>query len=195
MDTRAGIVAWGPTRGEAVRSDEDLMIACRDGAADAFEELFGRYRAAVWGFFRRRLDDGPRAEDLSQETFVAVLHGAARYEPRAPFRSYLFGIAFNLLSAERRRVRAHVSEPLADTTPVTSPPEFDTVLWVQQALSRLDDSDREIVMLREFEQLSYAEIGVLLDLPLNTVRSRLFRARMELRRFLDPGLHTQGERS
>jgi RNA polymerase sigma-70 factor, ECF subfamily len=59
-------------------------------------------------------------------------------------------------------------------------------LWVQQALEKLDSGEREILMLREYEQLNYAEIAELLRLPVNTVRSRLFRARMELKSFLEP---------
>jgi RNA polymerase sigma-70 factor (ECF subfamily) len=59
-------------------------------------------------------------------------------------------------------------------------------LWVRQALEKLDSSEREILLLREYEQLNYAEIGELLRLPVNTVRSRLFRARMELKSFLEP---------
>jgi RNA polymerase sigma-70 factor (ECF subfamily) len=59
-------------------------------------------------------------------------------------------------------------------------------LWIRQAIGRLDGVDREVVMLREFEQLAYTEIAAVLDVPVNTVRSRLFRARMELRRLLAP---------
>jgi RNA polymerase sigma-70 factor, ECF subfamily len=59
-------------------------------------------------------------------------------------------------------------------------------LWVRRAVEKLDPMDREILLLREFEQLSYAEIADLLQLPLNTVRSRLFRARTALRNLLEP---------
>ena len=149
----------------------------------------------MWGYFRRRLLDPARAEDLAQETFAAVWRGSARYEPRALFRTYLYSIAFNLLSAERRRQRARATEPLADATTAGSSTETEAVLWLRQGVDRLDASDREIVMLREFEQFSYAEIAQLLDLPLNTVRSRLFRARLALRELLEPGPRLQGDRS
>ena len=62
----------------------------------------------------------------------------------------------------------------------------DEVLWVREALERLDAGDREILMLREYEQLGYSAIAGLLGIPVNTVRSRLFRSRMALRNCLDP---------
>jgi RNA polymerase sigma-70 factor (ECF subfamily) len=168
-------------------TDEDLMLGCRDEAAGAFEGLFLRYRQPIWGYFRRRLADPARAEELTQETFVALLEGARRYVPRAAFRSYLYAIAFRLLAAERRRLVRQASEALTDEISTTRN-AADAGLWVRQALDRLDEPHRELVMLREFEQLSYAEIADLLNLPVNTVRSRLFRARVELRHLLAPAM-------
>ncbi len=84
-------------------SDEQLMLAHQQGAADAFAELFARYRQPVYGFFRRRLDHAARAEELAQEVFLAMLRGAERWEPRAAFRTWLYGIAMKMLWAERRK--------------------------------------------------------------------------------------------
>ena len=172
--------------GSLTTTDEALMLACRDGSSSAFEELFGRYRQAIWGYFRRRLPDPARAEELAQDTFVAVLQNATRYEPTALFRTYLYAIAFNLLSAERRRSGRHAGESLNGRTPAALSLATDTSLWIRQAIGRLDDGDREVLMLREFEELAYGEIAEVLQVPLGTVRSRLFRARMELRRLLTP---------
>jgi RNA polymerase sigma-70 factor (ECF subfamily) len=174
-------------------TDEDLMLVYRQGSADAFEELFGRYRQAIWGYFRRRLTDRARAEELAQDTFVAVMEGAARYEPRARFRTYLYAIAFNVLAAERRKLRHRPSESLDDVTALADgASDPDSSLWLSGAIAQLDPSDREILMLREYEQCSYGEIAALLSVPLNTVRSRLFRARLELRRLLKPEPETRG---
>src|SRR3984957_9057635 len=162
-------------------SDEALMLEYQRGSREAFEELFARYRDPLYGFFRRRLQSRPRAEDLTQEVFLAVMRAVARYEPRALVRTYLYGIALKLLSAERRRHR----DGDADAEPSVAS-RYDEALWVRQALERLDTDDREILMLREYEQLSYAEIAELLRLPVNTVRSPLFRARMELKNTLAP---------
>src|ERR1700736_1790228 len=134
-------------------SDEALMLEFQGGSREAFEELFGRYREPLYGFFRRRLESKARAEDLTQETFLAVIRGAARYQPRPESRQ----------------------EETSDDS-----------LWVRQALEKLDSSEREILMLREYEQLSYSEIAELMKLPVNTVRSRLFRSRMALKEHLEP---------
>ena len=205
-------------------SDEALMIEFRGGSREAFAELFARYRGPLYGFFRRRLSSGTssedrgggragdraenRAEDLMQETFLAVIRATVRYEPRALVRTYLYGIAMNLLAAERRKLfrdaqheRGHEREyedegrdkdeerPLENAPSISASPE--DVLWIRQALARLDDGEREILMLREYEQLSYAEIAELVRVPVNTVRSRLFRARMALRECLEPGRKAQ----
>jgi RNA polymerase sigma-70 factor, ECF subfamily len=166
-------------------TDADLMLDVRHGSRDAFERVFRRFRGPIWCFFRRRVPDASRAEELTQDVFVALLQGAARYQARGPFRAYLFGIAFNVLMAERRRMGHRASGPI-DGDPVTHSPDPDSVLWVQRALAALEPEDREILMLREYEQLSYQELSDVLVLPLNTVRSRLFRARAALRSQLRP---------
>jgi len=162
-------------------NDEALMLAFQRGSREAFDELFARYRQLLYGYFRRRLASRERAEDLTQETFLALLRATERYEPRALFRTYLFGIAIKLLAAERRRsLRAEIPD-----NPVCDPPA-DEALWVRQALERLEPLEREILMLREYEQLSYSEIAELMRLPLNTVRTRLFRSRAALKGYLRP---------
>jgi RNA polymerase sigma-70 factor (ECF subfamily) len=165
-------------------SDQELMLAFQRGSVEAFEEIFRRYEQPIWGYFRRRLVDAARAEELAQETFLAVLRGADRYQPSATFRTYLYSIAFNLLSADRRNARSAAAAPRESNQAVV--PTMDDDLWMRQAVDRLDEIDRAVVMLREFEQLSYGEIAEVLHIPVNTVRSRLFRAREALRRLLVP---------
>lgn len=166
-------------------SDEALMLEFQRGSREAFEELFARYREPLYGFFRRRLASKDRAEDLAQETFLAVIRSAMRYEPRALVKTYLYGIALKLLAAERRKLSGNEPQIDQDYESAEDGPS-EEALWVRQALEKLDAGEREILMLREYEQLNYAEIAVLLRLPVNTVRSRLFRARMELKSFLEP---------
>ncbi len=168
-----------------MKSDEELMDEIRQGSRAAFETLFGRYREPIWRFFRRRTRDSGRAEELAQDVFVAVLDGAARYERRGPFRSFLFGIAYNVLQADRRKAAHRATEPLDADPPGPDFADPDRGIWVRDALQRLDEDDREVLMLREYEQLSYQEIADLRGAPLNTVRSQLFRARMALKSALE----------
>ena len=174
-------------------SDEALMLEFQGGSRAAFDELFARYRKPLYCLFGRRLNNRERAEDLVQETFLAVIRAASRYEPRALVRTYLYGIALKLLAAERRKFLTRSTsvesapEPKADGTP-------ECVLWVRQAMERLDAPDREILMLREYEQLSYSDIAELLRIPVNTVRSRHFRSRLALRSYLESEAKTDADR-
>jgi RNA polymerase sigma-70 factor (ECF subfamily) len=169
-------------------TDEHLTLALREGSEPAFTLLFHRYKQPIFGFFSRRVADSARAEELTQETFVALFRAAKRYEPRALFRTYLYAIAFRTLRTDRRKsqFRALFFGPASSAESAVTKSRTENELWVRHALKKLDPTDREIVMLREYQQLSYAEIGMLLKIPLNTVRSRLFRAREALRDLLVP---------
>ena len=164
-------------------TDEQLMLDFQRGSKEAFTELFARYREPIFGFFRRRLQDAARAEELAQETFLAVLRAVVRYEPRALFRTYLYGIALKQLAAERRKSTYRDS---FRSTSDADPPAHNTEnrVAVREALAKLEADDREVLMLREYEELSYAEIAALQHVPVNTVRSRLFRARQALKELL-----------
>lgn len=168
------------------RSDEQLMAAFARGSADAFNILFQRYRQPLFGFFCRRLPDRAQAEELAQETFLAVLSAAGRYHPAALFRTYLYAVAFRILQAHRRKAafRAMFSATPPDHYQPSAPASMDRDLDLRETVNKLDRIDRDILLLREFEELSYTEIATVLRIPVNTVRSRLFRARAALRELL-----------
>lgn len=173
-------------------TDEHLMLEAGRGSREAFGQLFERYREPIWRFFRRRVDDPAHAEELAHDTFLALLQGASRYEPTAALRAYLFGIAYNVLMADRRR-GSRLPLPGGDSIPPG--PDLDAALWVRRALEEIEPGDREILMLREYEQLAHEEIASVLRIPLNTVRSRLFRARQALRAALVPAARTNEVKS
>jgi RNA polymerase sigma-70 factor (ECF subfamily) len=162
------------------------MLGFSQGSAEAFSELFARYKQPLFGFFRRRLTDPAQAEELTQETFLVLLRSASRYRPRALFRTYLYAVGFKILRGHQRKAVLRATffgaRPAAHDPAVHDSP--DANLAIREALARLESTEREILLLREFEQLSYAEISDLLRLPVNTVRSRLFRAREALRDIL-----------
>ena len=168
-----------------MKSDEQLMLEFQGGLPSAFEELFERYRNPVYGFFRRRLNNAARAEELAQETFLVILRGTEQYEAQAKFRTYVYAIAIKQLWSERRReIRA--GKFAADSVRPQHESDPATGLWIRGALEQLDVDHREVLMLREYEQLSYDEIAEVLAVPVNTVRSRLSRARGQLKALLEP---------
>ena len=137
-------------------SDEQLMAAFLKGSDAAFGELFSRYKQPLFGFFRRRVADSAHAEELTQETFLAILRGASRYEARALFRTYLYAIGFKILRAHRRRAAFRVAF-LGNVPDYREPAVQDGAevgLLIQQAVAKLAAIDREVLLLREFEELS-----------------------------------------
>ena len=107
-------------------TDDELMAETRTGSQAAFEALFDRYREAVWRFFRRRTPDAGLAQELAQDTFVALLEGARRYKAKGMFRSYVFGVAYNVLAADRRKRVQRQTEPL-DIDPASAAANRDEV--------------------------------------------------------------------
>jgi len=178
-------------------TDEQLMVEFSRGSTDAFSALFMRYQQPLFGFFYRRVANPAQAEELTQETFLAVLRASSRYRQSALFRTWLYAIGFRILRAHRRKAAfrgTFLGAPHADYEPATQS-TIEVEVLMRDAVGKLERLDREVLMLREFEQLSYAEIAALLNLPLNTVRSRLFRARSALRDLLSapaPGSTREG---
>ncbi len=159
------------------------MLDFKRGEGRAFEELFGRYKNAIYGYVRRRVGDPGRAEEITQDVFLALVRQRNGYEVESTFRTYLYRIAMNRVVSEYRRKKE--SDPLPEALPAAGG-DPSVVQQVREALERLEPEQREIVLLREYQGLSYDEIAKVLDIPVGTVRSRLFRAKMALRDLLAP---------
>ena len=160
------------------------MQAFKHGEAPAFRALFDRYKNSVYGFVRRRVDDPGRAEEITQDVFMALVERRNGYEVRSSFRTYLYRIALNRVASEHRKPDpepASAPEPVAGGDP-------SVVQQVRDALDTLDPEQKQVVMLREYEGLSYQEIADVLKVPVGTIRSRLFRAKLALRELLAPAL-------
>jgi len=160
------------------------MESFKRGETPAFRELFERYKNPVFAFVRRRVNDAGRAEEITQDIFLALVQRRNGYEPRSSFRTYLYKIALNRVASEHRK-RNH-TEPVAANSDATGGGNPGIVEQVREALGRLELEQREVVLLREYEGLSYQEIAEVLKVPVGTVRSRLFRAKLALRDLLAP---------
>ena len=137
------------------------MVAYSHGSQDAFDELFLRYKQPLFGFFRRRVADAAQAEELTQESFIAVIRASSRYQPSALFRTYLYAIGLKILGAHRRKAafRACFTGAPDNYQEPAALGNLETEYALRQAMGKLERLEREILLLREFEQLSYAEMA------------------------------------
>ncbi len=174
-------------------SDQELMLAVKAGDRAAFEALYRRYRDRLHAFLVRYTGDPATAQDFFQETFLRVFRDRARYEPRAPFATWLFTIARNLyldhLKGARRRTEVLAGSPTAlagisDTRPGPLQ-ETEASEWrrrLEAALAELPEGDRAILLLSRFEGLRYAELAGILGTSEGAVKVRAHRALQALRR-------------
>jgi RNA polymerase sigma-70 factor (ECF subfamily) len=170
----------------------------------AFDLLVERHQDRIYGVIARLIPDAELARDLTQETFLKTYKGLATFSGQSSFYTWLYRIARNVVTshsryeAARPRVAASLEEedreksPLRVLTPAGGPDPVQAAIEAERkkflllALASLQPEFREIILLRDFEDRSYEEIAELLDLPAGTVRSRLHRARSELRERLKP---------
>jgi RNA polymerase sigma-70 factor (ECF subfamily) len=170
-------------------TDAQLMAA----GPEAFEELFERHHARIHGWLRRRLT-APLAEDLAAEVFVRAWATRTRYDPSCSDAApWLFGIATNLARRHHRqearglRALARTGVDPLDRAGAESGPADDRVDAAARtralagALASLRPAEREVLLLQAWAELSYEEIALATGVPVGTVRSRLHRARHNMR--------------
>lgn len=153
--------------------------------------LFQQYHMAVFRYFRRMTGRGDLAEDLTQDLFLRALRGIVRYEERDREQAWLFRIARNLLLDHwKSETRKPASLDPTDGFTLSQPPTQSFSFSLQQALQKLQRPDREALILCEVGGLSYAEIAEVSETTVNSVRSRIYRARRFLRDELSGELRT-----
>ena len=181
----------GPTSLEA--EERDIILRCQHGDRSAFEPIVTRYmrRAASFAFgWTGNRDD---ALDLSQEAFARAFRAIDRFDTTRPFYPWFQRILKNLCINFLGRAGRGREVPFDDIAPVAerspSPAEraeraeLRRMVW--EGIRRLSEQDREILILREFQGLTYAELAAVLDIPKGTVMSRLHHARKRLREQLE----------
>jgi RNA polymerase sigma-70 factor (ECF subfamily) len=186
-------------------TDEDLMTAFQGGDDSAFEQLYARFQRPVYHYIYRRLGSGPRAEELTQEVFMGLIRSRGSWRQEASFKTYLYRIAFNQCASEARRADFRATEPLERPDgseidvesgrpgPESEARRHEEAALVMDALASLDGDQREAIMLREYQGLSYEEIAEVLGVAVGTVKSRIFRGKLELKRLLEPILGSDAD--
>jgi RNA polymerase sigma-70 factor (ECF subfamily) len=196
------------SQAQAVRQDDDLVAIDRasTGDGDAFEMLVRKHQTRVFSLVYRMLGDHAEAEEMAQEIFLKAFRALKRFERKSRFSTWLYSIAtnhcLNQLESRRRRPRLQelnrsarregnpgplldqVADPTAGADQALE--RADLQRLVQEQLLTLTPEHRSILLLRDIQGLTYEEIGEILSLEPGTVRSRLHRARMELKERLQP---------
>ncbi len=174
----------------------DPLCALRAGDPAPFEEFVRGHARTLFAFFRHRGASTGRAEDLTQEVFLKLYQGASRYRPEERFGAYCFRVARNVWIDDCRRAGARLeSEASADggeasglagvhdgsADPAQEVEQQESERRWRAWLATLAEPQRSVVELAVLGELSYAEIGALLAVPVGTVKSRMFYALRRLR--------------
>jgi RNA polymerase sigma-70 factor (ECF subfamily) len=169
--------------------EHNLVTRAQQGDREAFSELVRCHREGVINVVYRMCGDAALAEDAAQEAFIRAWQHLASYQPRSAFRNWVYRIAANVALDALRRERETVD---VDAVPVAAPGpgpeaaliEKERAGRVRQAVLALPPASRAVLVLREYEGLSYQEIAYTLDIPMGTVMSRLNYARNRIRESL-----------
>ena len=164
---------------------------CR-GDAKAFDEFYRQHASRLKAFLRHVVGSPQAAEDLVQDTFTQIWKKPGRFQPeRGTLRSYLFGIGRKraLEWWRQQRPQAEAVEMPVDTASI------ETGSTIGDAFRRLPEEQRILLWLREVEGQSYSELAVILEVPVGTVRSRLFAAREALRQIWHKGDSSRKEQA
>jgi len=189
--------------------DDALVERVKQGQTEAYGELVRRYQDRVFNACWRICGHLEDARDLTQEAFLKAFEGLGNFRQQSGFYTWIFRVAVNLSLSHRRNDhrRRRVSldagaaatgtqaDELArrvrdesDDDPTRGPVEAELHAAVAGALQRLDDDHRAVIVLRDIEGFDYQEIARILQIPLGTVKSRLFRARIALQQAIDPAI-------
>ncbi|OGV97321.1 hypothetical protein A2W24_00500 [Microgenomates group bacterium RBG_16_45_19] len=172
-------------------SDRQLMLELQDGNQAALELLLSRYKSKLFNTIYRLIQDRETAQDILQETFLRVYRERKSYNPVYCFSTWVYTIALNLTKNEmkrRTRWRFFGLAPSENHSHPVGNGGGHLGYLLEQAINKLPDRYKIVLVLRDISQLSYEEIAQSLRLPLGTVKSRVNRARLMLQQTLKPKL-------
>jgi RNA polymerase sigma-70 factor (ECF subfamily) len=190
------------------KSDEQLMLEVKAGSRASFDELLRRYQKPLINFLYRFVGDYEAARDLFlfQETFLRIYRYAPKYQQLANFSTFAYRIATNLAINElkKRNVRKHVSMdaplkpgdedgefnlrstiPSKEGGPLDELERNEKVGVMREALQSLNEDQRAVLIYSEYQGMGYKEIADIMGCSVGTVKSRVFRAKRNMERFLE----------
>lgn len=176
-----------------------LVERCKHRDAEAFGKIVDAYQNRVYGFVRRMVRDPEDAADVAQEVFIRAFQAFGRFDGRSSLRTWLFRIAHNLcIDRARRNDRSPIEASLDARDDEDGAWEISDARWapeqlvlnaelyeqVEKALAAMSEKLRTVLLLHDREDFAYEEIAETLNLPIGTVKSRLFLARAHLQKHL-----------
>ncbi len=208
---QAGTLMGNLASAVGVRTEDAALVAAlKAGSEEAFSVLIAQYSQPLYSLIARSLQDPADAADITQEVFIKVFRNIRSFHGEASLRTWLYRIALHEASNQRRWWSRHKRQELTIDTPIGAPetddgedtPGLSALLAdaagspydhaargelkarVEDALRKLPDVFRTVVVLREMEGFCYEEIAEILDVPAGTVKSRLTRGRAALKQIL-----------
>lgn len=191
-------------------TDRELVRLFQEGRESAFDEIVRRYQDYVFRNVYYQVDDQQAAEDLAQQTFLNMYEGLDDFEGRSSLKTWMYRILKNLCYSHHRKQGRNREQPVGTYSTSPDNTSDDDVAFpeprdassnpgdnvsleekkeiVQETIFDMKEQFREILVLREFEGHSYDEMAGMLEVPVGTVRSRLYRARDRLRELLEQRL-------
>jgi RNA polymerase sigma-70 factor (ECF subfamily) len=191
-----------------IKNDDAVLVErCRQGDSEAIEQLILKYQNRIYNVILRICRNTDDAAELTQDTFVKIIKKINDFEGRSSFYTWAFKIAVNLTlnycqrsvrlgfksldnedKEHNRQTRRQLKEFLTDEScpdPALVAQNKELCEIVIQSLMKLDDAHRAVIVLRDIEGMNYARIAEVLDIELGTVKSRLSRARNNLRKIME----------
>lgn len=179
--------------------DKRLIAECLQGNTEAFGELVRRYQERLYHSVYRLIENAEDAQDVVQEAFLNAYQSLEGFKGHSRFFTWLYRIAVNTAISHKRKHRSmarmetqkngeHTLDPL-DPSEASRPEhaleQVEQQRRVRQALARLSPEHRTVLVMKEIEGQKYEEMAEILHVPIGTIRSRLHRARLELRELLE----------
>ena len=177
------------------QTDNDLMLAAKNGDAERFGILFDRYHQRLFEFFYRLGSDTASSQDLVQEVFLRMLKYRNTFRPDSEFRAWMYGIARTVRIDRFRSQRVETSLTSDDVavsgarkdssdSPFHHVEYQERAALLHRALLRLPEEKRELLILARYQELQYEQIGTLLGVDVGIVKVRIHRAMVQLRETL-----------